>query len=257
VTEIADPRTNKHGLWVIDLAGNVSTRLTFGQSGDHFPIWSPDGSRIVFASEREGPWSLYQKLASGAGTETPIYKTGATLLPTDWSRDGRFIVYAQGGVRRELQLWVLPLSGGRAPVSLPATGASEEQGSFSPDGRWIAYTSNETGGEEVYVRDFPATGAKWQISKAGGSHARWRGDGKELFYVAPDAKLMAVGVNSAHAIEVGPTQTLFQTSIPLPARAYSYTATADGQRFLVVTPMEDPAPAPVTVVLDWTSGLRR
>ncbi len=148
---------------VIDIARGVASQLTFDQANDWLPIWSPDGSRVVFASERAGVFQLYEKRSDGAGREEPLLETSRRKSPMDWSSDGRFIVYEETDPKTGRDLWILPLTGERKPFVYLRTDAEEIQGQFSPDSRWIAYSSDESGRYEIYVQPFPATGAKWPV----------------------------------------------------------------------------------------------
>jgi Tol biopolymer transport system component len=221
-------------------------------------IWSPDGSRIVFNSNRKGHYDLYQKAASGAGTEKVLLEDNLDKNPLSWSPDGRFLLYSTGTAspKTGADLFVLPLSGDRKPQPFLQTPFNELGGQFSPDGRWIAYTSNESGKYEVYVQPYPGPGGKWQISTAGGGIPRWRRDGTEIFYIAPDYKLMAAGINGkGSSIEVGAVKPLFQTHMV--GNRHEYDVSADGQRFLVNSAPEQEASAPITVVLNWIAGLKK
>jgi len=261
--ERPDPQTLASDLWIFDLVRGTSSRFTFDPATDAFPVWSPDGSHIAFGSSREGTMNLYQKLSSGAGTE-PLLKSGEAKYPTDWSPDGRFILYTTVAG----DMWLLPLSGERKPVPFLQTPFFESSGRFSPDGRWIAYQSNASGRYELYVQPFrEGSGAGsagiWQVSTNGGIDPQWRRDGKELFYLAPDRTLMAVDVKGGVTFEAGAPRPLFvvraiaasfvfSTSTPS-----SYAASAVGQRFLLNTPVEDAAPTPMQVVLNWAAGLKK
>jgi Tol biopolymer transport system component len=183
----------KLDVWVQDLTLETAAQFTFdGDSRD--PVWSPDGSRIVFSSNRDGPMNLYQRAASGPGNDEAVLKSDNRKLLTDWSADGRLILYAEQDPKTRSDLWILPLSGEQKPFPFLQTDFFESQGQFSPDGKWIAYTSNESGAWQVYVRSFPDTGGKWPVSTNGGVQPRWRSNQKELFYISPDKKLMAVDV---------------------------------------------------------------
>jgi Tol biopolymer transport system component len=251
-----DKEKGTNDIWLIELTHGTPSRLTFDPAGNVFPIWSPDGSRIVFTSNREGVSNFYQKLSSGAGNDEILLKSDDTKLANDWSPDGRYILY-QDLSQKDFDLWVLPLFEERKPVLFLQTDFYEGTGRFSPDGRWIAYVSNESGKREVYVRSFPASGGQWQISNGGGAQAAWRRDGKELFYVSPEKKLMAVEVNgTSNKFEVGIPKPLFELRIGT-IFFPSYDVTADGQRFLVNTLIEQNAPSPLTVVMNWTAGMKR
>ena len=252
------PALSTRDIWIFDVARGLRTRFTFDPTDDLSPIWSPDGSRVVFASRRKGHLDLYQKASSGAGNEDVLFADSLDKFPTSWSPDGRFILYLATGGTTGYDLWVLPLSGDRKPFPFLQTPFNEGPGQFSPDSRWIAYASNESGRNEIYVAPFPGPGGKWQISTAGGNLPRWRHDGKELFYLAPDNKLMVAAVNGqGAAFEVGAVGPLFEQMRPTGQR-YIYDVSPDGQRFLVNTVGNQTAPTtPITVVVNWTAGLRK
>ncbi len=254
--EVSDPRTGAHSVWVRNLTRGTSLRLTFDAAGSHFPVWMADGEWIVFGSGRKGPWDLYRRRASGVGPEELILETGAMKRPGSASRDGRFLFYESGDPLPEL--WRLPLAGDRTPKPFQVeTKARMAQPRLSPDDRWLAYTSDESGTREIYVRAAGGPGSKWQISTSGGRDPHWRADGKEFFYLSGDDKLMAVEVNST-----GPT---FETTTPTAlfgARLTGFPGTdyavgADGQRFLLNAPYTGPVSTPITVVLNWTAALKR
>ena len=196
---------------------------------------------------------LYQKLASGAGQDEVLLKSDVPMQASDWSRDGRFILYATNDPKTNWDLWVLPMTGDRKPIPFLQTGFSEREARFSPDARWIAYTSDESGRDEVYVQSFPASGGKWQISTTSGSQPQWRHDGKELFYLAPDQKLMAVAVQAGSTFEAEVPKALFEARTPRVSGSRNYDAgAADGQRFLINTLAAQQAAAPpITVVVNW------
>jgi Tol biopolymer transport system component len=242
-------------LWLYDVARDVPSRFTFrpGLSADG--VWSPDGSRIVFSDLN----SLYQKPANGAGREELLLRSGINARALDWSRDGTFLVYQMSGGQTGWDLFLLPLQGNRQPVPYLQTPFDEGDAQFSPDGRWIAYASNESGQPQVYVQAIPASGAKWQISTAGGDQPRWRHDGKELFYLAADQKLMAVPVKMGATFETGAPQPLFDIQPlygPIAGR-FAYQPTADGQRFLVTAPVSGAVTPAITIVLNWQAGVKK
>jgi Tol biopolymer transport system component len=249
-----DTQTGTGDIYVIDLARGTSSRLTFDPGEDLSPLWAPDGSRIAWQTNRDRAYQIYQKLASGVGQEELLLKSEAPIIPGSWSGDGRFILYYALGANTGADLWVLPLEGERKPFLFLQTPFSEHQGRFSPDGRLIAYVSNDQGRDEVYVQTFPASGNKWQVSTNVGTSAHWRNDGKELFYLSGN-KLMAVDVKPGSSFEAGVPKTLFDLT---PSRVSgSYAVTADGQRFLFVTYVtqgEAPANLQYTVVVNWTAA---
>jgi Tol biopolymer transport system component len=255
VVERIDLRSDNRDLWVIDEARSTSSRLTFGGSRHSNAVWSPDGTRIVFASDLG--YRICEKAASGAGPERVLLSSDLPKNPTDWSADGRFILYDEIAAKTGTDIWILPLAGDQKPVPLLRTEFFEGQGQLSSDGRWLAYVSDESGRKEIYVQPFPFSGAKWQISSEGGSFPKWRGDGKELFYLSPDQKVMTVEVEPESTLRAGKPRALF------PARYFNipvspYTVSRDGQRFLISTPPgEEGNTAPVTVILNWTAELNK
>jgi dipeptidyl aminopeptidase/acylaminoacyl peptidase len=176
----------------------------------------------------------------------------------DWSFDGQYVAYEVATEGGGLDLYALPLFGDRRPIPIATAPTNEVDAKFAPDGRWIAYTSDETGRREVYVQPFPPTGARWQVSQDGGSYPRWRGDGTELFYLAPDLNLVAVEVKPGTTFAAGAQRALFQVDdAGLGAGTGKYDVTRDGQRFLVNTAFDPPAVDPILVVLNWTALLGR
>jgi Tol biopolymer transport system component len=254
---ISDQAGKGRDIWLYDVARGLRTRFTFGPGAAITSIWSPDGSRIVFNVNRKGHLDLYQKSSSGAGAEEVVLEDNFDKYPTSWSPDGRFILYRTGAGQSGRELFILPISGDHKPVRFLSTKFDEGFGQFSPDGRWVAYRSNESGRNEIYVAPFPGPGGKWQISTAGGELPRWRHDGTEIFYLAPNNKLMAAAVNSKSAsFEVLAVKPLVETHIVLGGRD-AYSVSADGQRFLINSAPEQEASAPITVILNWTAGLKK
>jgi len=257
----AAPEGGNLDIWLMDLARGNPTRLTFDPSPDSNPVWSPDGSRILFTSERDGQPNLYQSAAGGGSADELLVKSDFRKSPNDWSADGKFILYHEQNPKTGNDLWVFPLSGERKPFPFLQTPFDERQGRFSPDGRWIAYASNETGTWQVYVRRFPGSGGKWQVSTNGGAQPQWRGDGRELFYLSPDRKLMAAKVStSGPAFDVDTPRELFVLhvmSVDLPGPRNVFAATRDGQRFLVTSVVNAQTVSPTTVVLNWTADLKQ
>ncbi len=244
-------------IWIYDLSRGLPTRFTFGEDAIA-SIWSPDGSRVVFNSNQKGHFDLYQKTSSGAGAEEPLLVDNFNKSPLSWSPDGRFILYRSTGASTNFNLFVLPVSGDRKPFPFLETNAKSVgmSGQFSPDGRWVAYSSTESGRTEIYVAPFPGPGGKWQISTAGGTAPRWRRDGAEIFYLAPDNKLMAAAVNDkGSSFEVGAVRPLFQTNSV--GAVSTFVVSADSQRFLINTASAQAASAPITVVLNWSAGLKK
>jgi Tol biopolymer transport system component len=258
----ASENTANSDVWLLDLGRNTTTRLTYDQVRTTAPVWSADGSGVIFDSVDKGEINFYLKLASGSGDQQPLLKSTAEYkYATSGSRDGRFLLYTVDNPETKSDLWVLPLHGDRKPIPFLRTEFNESSGQFSPDGHWIAYTSDESGNDEIYVREFSSGSAqgsgdaagKRLISKAGGTGPRWRGDGKELFYVAPDGKLMSVDISARPAFQAGAPRALFQ----LPPGFIGSDVTADGRRFLVGVPVAQSASVPFTVVLNWQAPLKK
>jgi Tol biopolymer transport system component len=246
-------------LWLIEFSRSVVTRLTFSND-DSSPAWSPDGRQIAFSSSRSGTFQIYRKDANGGGQEEQLSRGPNNKRVSDWSSDGKFLLYMEDNPKTGVDLGALPLDGDRKPLPLLQTGFEERKGQFSPDGKWIAYESNESGVFEVYVRAFPSSTGKWQISNRGGTNPRWRRDGKELFYLSPDGKMIAATLQTpAAGVRVEGLRELFSVSVPPPmVRSFPYDVTADGQRFLLtVQPTDRASIPPLTVVTNWDAGLKK
>jgi Tol biopolymer transport system component len=256
-------------IWLLDLIRGVSTRFTFDLAPDSAPVWSPDGTRVAFAAPRAGGNGIYQKATNGSGKEQELVRaTGDLKLPDDWSHDGRFLLYTQRDPRTHANLWVLPLAGNGTPSGTATpfadTEFSEEQGRFSPDARWIAYASDESGRSEIYIQPFPLPengGSKTPISRDGGIQPRWRRDGKELFYFSPDGKLMAAEVTEGPTFKASVPRVLFQVPVAqiahnaVASQVFGWDVAPDGKRFLIDTAAT--SSEPVTVVLNWTAELKK
>ena len=279
---LQDPQSKNVDIWVMDLARGVRTRLTFDPAVDVLPVWSPDGSHIVFSSNRKGYYELYVKNASGAASEELLYGSDdGDRYPSDWSRDGRFIVFdffPKESAKSDIR--VLPLFGDRRPFPYLQTGFNDLAATFSPDGHWLGYASDETGRYEVYVAPFPGRagpppggstavkppaetssgpqGGKWQVSQGGGLEPRWKRDGGSLFYLAPGGRLMEASVKEkGSALEIGVPRQHFQiASVPSGPFDRAYTVAPDGQRFLINALPQGSAPEPLTLVTNWTTGLK-
>jgi eukaryotic-like serine/threonine-protein kinase len=262
-------------VWTYDIDRNLKTRVTTDMGSKRFPIWSPDGTRLVFGSASGSPrsWSLRETSSDGASKETTLLESEPLMgvLPDDWSRDGRYIVFEKfkdgtrgvGSSARSATtatLWILPRYGDRKPFPYLETAFDKGQAVFSPNGRWLAYVSNESGLYQVFVQPFPnASEGKWQISSAGGMAPHWKGDGRELYYLDPNGRIIAVPVRADSKFEVGTPTTLFTTTVPYPSfpTYLVYDVTPDGQHFLVSTPFSNRASSQITVVLNWPLALKR
>jgi Tol biopolymer transport system component len=253
-----DPLTNRSDLWQFDLSRETRTRVTLN-GGNYSPIWAPDGNRVAFISMREGFYGVYQKTLSLADKEELLFN--ADLRSTwlcDWSRDGRFLVLRKENENTEYDINLLPLFGDRKPRDYVATEFSDGWAKVSPDGHWLAYQSNESGRFEIYVQSFPDQGRKVIISKGGGKLPRWRSDGKELYYVAEDDRLMAALVRTGSSFSAGSPVELFKLgAYDRTAFRYAYEVSPDGQKFLALRPEEEASERPLTVVQNWTELLKK
>jgi len=252
-----DPKTGTPDLWIVETSRGTLSRLTFHPRSEVYPVWSPDGSRLAFSWDKDGHNDVYLKPVGG-GAEKLLLKEQRPTYPLDWSADGRFLLIGVLDPKTHADLWMLPLDGSGAKPLLQ-TPFNEAEARISPDGRFLAYTSDESGRPEVYVRPLPSLDEKWQVSPQGGSKAEWRRDGKELFYLAADGKLMSLELKGGGGFEGSTPRPIFQTRTPrvdFPSFHSLYAVTPDGQRFLVVTEPEGRASSPITVVLDWDAGLK-
>ena len=242
-------------VWLLDFSRQ--TRFTHGSDGTlaRLPLWSPDGARIAFESVRASTVTLSTKPSGEDGPEDVLFASPDIKIPCDWSTDGRFLVYYVPNPTSGTDLWVLP-GDTRVPFIFLRTEANELWGQFSPDGRWMAYQSNETGRYEIYVRPFPSRGGPTPISTAGGVYPRWSRDGEELYFIAPDAKMMAVSIRTtATTLDAGVPAALFQThrlggGSNVIGRSHQYDVAADGGRFLINVDAELSA-TPITLLLNW------
>ena len=244
---------NNGDVWLTDLLRGGMTRLTFDPGIDSAPVWSPDGMRIAFFSSRKGPSNLYLKPSSGAGAEELLLESPNAKAPQDWSKDGRFLLYREADPKTGRDLWALPVTGNdRKPIVVVKTPFEELNGQFSPDGRWVAYETNESGRFEIAVQPFPAATGKWQVSTDGGIQPRWRADGKELYFVAPDGKLMAASITAGAAFAAGTPAALFPAALApgSGSQKQQYAVSRDG-RFLISQVVEASSAAPITLILNW------
>lgn len=245
-------------LWVRDLRRDVSMRLTSEDTNEVWPVWSPDGTRIAYSSDEGGSFAIAWRSASGTGRAETLHGVeGSNLGALDWSRDGRSLLFAVFRAERPPDVRVLSMGGDRESIELlDLEKAMEMNARFSPDGKWVAYQSNESGENEIYVQPYPPTGAKWTISNGGGTMPAWRGDGKELFYRGPDDSTMAVPMSLGPALDVGRPEALFSRPLqPGGIFRNRYVVSADGQRFLLNAATERQSVVPFSVVLNWTAGL--
>ena len=246
-------------LWVFDLARSVKTRLTFSTGFQFSPAWSPDGKTIAYTSTREGAYHLYRQAADGSGQATPIFIDEAVESAPDWSSDGRYLVFERleqkPGTRSEI--WALELSADAKPFPVVQGPFNAHTPAFSPDGRWVAYSSDETGGTSLSVVPFRHGNGKWQVSSSGGTWPRWRRDGRALFFLNADSKLSVCDVSAnGESFSAGEVRPLFQVN-PLFGTGTSYDVSADGKKFLVNTEVNPQSTEPLTLVVNWMSLLKK
>jgi len=248
---------NNGDIWIYDAGRGLRTRFTFDPAVDSDPVWSPDGRSIIFASRRKQHADLYRKSSDGAGAEELLYSDNLEKSPSSWSADGKFLLYLKAN---GTDVWVLPLTPDRPgaplkPFPFLQSPSNEFNAQFSPDGKWVAYNSDESQRYEVFVARFPGAGGKHQISVAGGLNPRWRRDGKEIFYVGLDGRVMSAAVTiQGDALEVGEVRPLFGSVTA--GFTYHYDVSADGQRFLILPPPPVSTEG-VTVVQNWTAALKK
>jgi len=249
-----NPNGRMFGIWTRDLKTGAVSRLTLDDSLNQIPIWSPDGKRVVFTSNRTRFNRLYWKNGDGSGKEEQMVDLGAVQEGCwDWSRDGKNLL-----VRKDGELWSMSVAGMKAKPYLQGKGAIRN-GQFSPDGKWVAYASNESGIWEVYVSPFPEPNSKWQVSRGGGEEPRWRSDGKELFYLSSARRLMAVEVKLSGSLEARDPVELFQTRSRQRISSqdvFTYSVGNDGQRFLVNTIIDEPNGVALSIALNWADELK-
>ena len=254
--EMKDARSNNYDIWVRDLARGVTSRLTFDAVDSRGPLWSPDGRRIVFDANRKGGPCLREKDASGTGPAREIWSCGDAVIASDWSKDGRFIAVDRLSKNESWDIWAVPTDGTSKPFPVISGQFTEILPVFSPDSRYIAYMSNETGRFEIYVQQFPGPGGKWQVSANGGLEPHWSADGKTMYFRSPDSKIMTVSVDAGANFEAGVPQPLFSAPLLPGQRRNDFVVTKDGQKFLILAPVGKESLAPMILILHWPSALK-
>ena len=253
-TTVVDQATNTSDIWISDLRRGSTTRLTSDPANDLGALWSRDGTRLVFRSDRVGTQNLFER-SSQSGVEDRLLARIVINNPTDWSPDGRFVLFHTplAGMSQDIQLLNVQ---DESVTPFLNTRFQEYDGRFSPDGRWVAYTSEESGRPEIHVRSFPSLGEKTVVSTGGGSTPRWRNDGKELFYLGSDDRVMAVPVETGRVFRAGAPKALFQTRTLGPSSPFVFKmeVSGNGQRFLVNRANAVDA-TPITVLVNWQSAL--
>jgi serine/threonine protein kinase len=245
--------------WVMDLERGVPSRFTSDVASENSAIWSPDGARIAFTSNRSGFNHLYVKPASGAGQEEPLLTGTAEATngaPSDWSRDGRYLLYRTQSAKTRFDLWAWALDGSAPSFSIAHSDADDRDGQFSPNGKWVAFESDESGRFEIYVQRFPGPGMKWLISTNGGAQVRWSQNGKELFYISLDGQLMAVSIQldaEREIVKADAPVALFATHVGNPVSVFrqQYMVSPDGLRFLFNALVDDDRVSPITIIQNW------
>jgi serine/threonine protein kinase len=259
---IVDPQSQSPDIWILDATSGGSSRVTSDPRNDWFPIWAPGGERLFFSSTRAGSSTLYEKATAAPGQGEPVTETQFSgMYASDVTHDGSTVLafqttntFSMPNAGGGYDLVTIPLAGDRKPHAFLASPFNEVQGRLSPNGRWIAYASDESGRFEVYVRPYPSGNGQWPISSGGGMQPEWRGDGKELFFISGDGHLMAAEVTTAPpTFSASVPRALFAVEVPEPAAPFStdYAITADGQRFLINTVVEQPVRPSLTVILNW------
>ena len=258
VVSRVDSQTRTPDIWMFDLERGTETRLTSHPASDRAPLWSAEGKHVIFGSDRSGTWDLYMKSIETEQPETLLTSPPDGAFPSALSADGRFVIYHAPSPHRGWDVWLQPMTERAKPSPIVQTDFNEMHGTVSPDGRWIAYTSDETGSMQVYVQSFPTAGNKSQVSVRGGYEPKWGANGDELYFISASRKLMSVKLQSGASFRAAVPEELFELPLSEPVASFpnTYVVAADGRRFLVNTFIRDSPSSPIFVVLNWTTGLR-
>ncbi|HSP07938.1 MAG TPA: hypothetical protein VLR94_12235, partial [Acidobacteriota bacterium] len=259
VIEKRDLETDNNDLWIVELSRGTFSRFTFESSNEVSPVWSPDGKAVIYCSNPDGRINIYQKQVSGSGSQEILVNTADPKYPDGLSSDGRYLLYDELANTTKFDIWYVDLQNGNKRAPFLNTPFNETHARFSPDGLWVAYSSDESGRSEVYIRRFPpSSDVSLQISTTGGDQAQWRIDGKELFYISADRQMMSVPIQPGATLEPGDPVPLFPADVDpngLIDDRNQYLVTADGQKFLFAQRAAQPEVSPITVILNWTAML--
>jgi Tol biopolymer transport system component len=246
-----DGDADTSSIWLKDVDSPRVSRLTWGHTRDESPVWSPDSSRIAFSSRRDDNQSVHIVVRDLNGKEESLLQLPDAQL-TDWSRDGRFLIYSAPSPKTRSDLWMLPTTGDKKPLPLDQSPANESQGVTSPDGRWLAYVSDQSGADEIYLRPFPPMEGRWQVSTGGGTRPRWSDDGREILFLSPDSEVMAVQVQAAPSLP---------PRLSVARRLFVLNGVDDfalrGQRLIAQLPVEHGSNRQLEVILNWAAELQQ
>ena len=254
---VVNPQSRTRDIWIVDRAREISTRFTFDKDNENYPLWSPDGRRIAYWSDAQGASGIFAKQLTGSGETESLSPQAEEAVLKDWSRDGSTIVFDRSSATGT-DIWTLPVSGDHKPKVFLNGPYNEYDGHLSPDGRYLAYVSDESGHDEIYVQTYPSRSDKWQVSNHGGNDPRWAANGHEMYYLSPDQQMMSVPVKSEPAFDPGTPAALFRAKVLSPAgQRMHYSVTADGQTFIVIVPAASRLLPTTTVVVNWMAEVAK